>query len=200
MEAIRGLTVRVGQGGRLVVVQCAHRAAMLVLQLPRGLLAFNACRTLPAPLQQGIKEATLRLPDSAPNGFAGRELRVAVASGALPRIPCICCGCLNSLATLSVQDSNYVFNCLSPGLPATLDAPPHRHRPRAPPAAAHARGHRAALRLCGGALVWEAQFECLCVRLSLRCWGSRRLGWPGSCPEALSTVHWVGAFIFFIET
>lgn len=33
-------------------------------------------------------------------------------------------------------------------------APPlRRHRPRAPPAAAHARGHRAALRVCGGVLV-----------------------------------------------
>ncbi|PRW56960.1 ferredoxin [Chlorella sorokiniana] len=43
-------------------------------ELPR--LKVEAIRGL-----TGIKEATLRLPDSAPNGFAGRELRVAVASG-----------------------------------------------------------------------------------------------------------------------
>lgn len=30
---------------------------------------------------QGIKEATLRLPDTSAGGMAGRELRVAVASG-----------------------------------------------------------------------------------------------------------------------
>ena len=30
---------------------------------------------------QGIKEATLRLPETSPGGMAGRELRVAVASG-----------------------------------------------------------------------------------------------------------------------
>ena len=43
-------------------------------ELPR--LRVEAIRGL-----AGIKEATLRLPDAAPAGVAGRELRVAVASG-----------------------------------------------------------------------------------------------------------------------